>query len=219
MLLLADIGQRTTKRGRRSASHHRAACQCPRRRGLSSRSATRPPKNFWRRSRPHPPPLLPTTNAFKINEDVVIPLPRLADYSDGIERINIELSIQTKLKLLDALEEFIAGDLPLLRDVRSAAPTPFCSAHARKPRWHLLRDSRERLAVAAGKPGRTLRRLRFRTGGAQSRTRNHFPCRTAGSHPCAYSWKRKCSPNCTASLPGASNQPTLDRCDSIHPKY
>ena len=33
------------------------------------------------------------TNAFKVNEDVVIPLPRMGDYCDGIERINIELSI------------------------------------------------------------------------------------------------------------------------------
>ncbi|MCX8522159.1 MAG: FAD-binding oxidoreductase, partial [Rhodoferax sp.] len=31
------------------------------------------------------------TNAFKINEDVVIPLPRMAEYTDGIEQINIEL--------------------------------------------------------------------------------------------------------------------------------
>ncbi|HSD53893.1 MAG TPA: FAD/FMN-binding oxidoreductase [Burkholderiales bacterium] len=53
------------------------------------------------------------TNAFKINEDVVIPLDRLGDYSDGIERINIELSIANKLGLLDALDEYLAGDLPL----------------------------------------------------------------------------------------------------------
>jgi FAD/FMN-containing dehydrogenase/Fe-S oxidoreductase len=53
------------------------------------------------------------TNAFKINEDVVIPLERLGDYSDGVERINIELSIANKLALLDALEEYFAGDLPL----------------------------------------------------------------------------------------------------------
>ena len=32
------------------------------------------------------------TNAFKVNEDVVIPLERLADYSRGIEQINIEQS-------------------------------------------------------------------------------------------------------------------------------
>ncbi|HEY9223895.1 MAG TPA: FAD-binding oxidoreductase, partial [Variovorax sp.] len=54
------------------------------------------------------------TNAFKINEDVVIPLPRMAEYTDGIERINIELSLQNKLAFADALEAFFArGDLPL----------------------------------------------------------------------------------------------------------
>jgi FAD/FMN-containing dehydrogenase/Fe-S-cluster-containing hydrogenase component 2 len=46
------------------------------------------------------------TNAFKINEDVVIPLPRMAEYTDGIERINIELSLRNKLKLCDELEAF-----------------------------------------------------------------------------------------------------------------
>src|SRR5262249_58796015 len=49
------------------------------------------------------------TNAFKINEDVVIPLDRLGDYTDGIERINIELSIGNKLALCDALAAFFAG--------------------------------------------------------------------------------------------------------------
>ena len=54
------------------------------------------------------------TNAFKINEDVVIPLPRMAEYTDGIERINIELSLQNKIAFADALEEFLArGNLPL----------------------------------------------------------------------------------------------------------
>ncbi len=53
------------------------------------------------------------TNAFKINEDVVIPLPRMGDYCDGIDRYNIELSIQNKLELCDALTEFLHGELPL----------------------------------------------------------------------------------------------------------
>jgi len=53
------------------------------------------------------------TNAFKINEDVVIPLPRMGDYCDGIERINIELSITNKIALADALETYLQGDLPL----------------------------------------------------------------------------------------------------------
>jgi FAD/FMN-containing dehydrogenase/Fe-S oxidoreductase len=54
------------------------------------------------------------TNAFKINEDVVIPLDRMGEYTNGIERINIELSLRNKLALVDALEAFFeAGQLPL----------------------------------------------------------------------------------------------------------
>ena len=54
------------------------------------------------------------TNAFKINEDVVIPLDRMGEYTDGIERINIELSIQNKLACIDALQAFVnKGGLPL----------------------------------------------------------------------------------------------------------
>ena len=54
------------------------------------------------------------TNAFKINEDVVIPLPRMAEYTDGIERINIELSLRNKIALCGELHDFFArGDLPM----------------------------------------------------------------------------------------------------------
>ncbi len=54
------------------------------------------------------------TNAFKINEDVVIPLDRMGEYTDGIERINIELSIQNKLACVRALQDFVTrGNLPL----------------------------------------------------------------------------------------------------------
>jgi len=42
------------------------------------------------------------TNAFKINEDVVIPLPRLTEYADFIERLNIELSTANKLAIIRA---------------------------------------------------------------------------------------------------------------------
>ena len=69
-------------------------------------------KRFWL-DRARTAAIARHTNAFKINEDVVIPLERLAQYSDGIERINIELSIENKLALLDALEEYFTGDLPL----------------------------------------------------------------------------------------------------------
>jgi FAD/FMN-containing dehydrogenase/Fe-S oxidoreductase len=56
------------------------------------------------------------TNAFKINEDVVIPLDRLADYSRGIERINIEQSIRNKLQIMDAALEYLAGEMPEAHD-------------------------------------------------------------------------------------------------------
>ncbi len=69
-------------------------------------------KKFWL-DRARTAAIAKHTNAFKINEDVVIPLPRMGDYCDGIERINIELSLHNKLKLLDALDDLFAGDLPL----------------------------------------------------------------------------------------------------------
>jgi FAD/FMN-containing dehydrogenase/Fe-S oxidoreductase len=50
------------------------------------------------------------TNAFKINEDVVIPLERLGEYTDAIERINIELSIRNKLDLLAAIEAYLSSN-------------------------------------------------------------------------------------------------------------
>jgi Fe-S oxidoreductase len=52
------------------------------------------------------------TNAFKINEDVVIPLPRLAEYSRGIERLNIEQSISNKLRSLEAFREILRAEYP-----------------------------------------------------------------------------------------------------------
>ena len=57
------------------------------------------------------------TNAFKINEDVVIPLERLAEYSEGIERINIDQSMRNKLRMADEILQCLAGDIPELRQV------------------------------------------------------------------------------------------------------
>ncbi|MDH4449061.1 MAG: FAD/FMN-binding oxidoreductase [Rhodoferax sp.] len=70
-------------------------------------------KKFWL-DRKRTAAISKHTNAFKINEDVVIPLPRMAEYTDGIERINIELSLHNKLALCDALTAFFErSDLPL----------------------------------------------------------------------------------------------------------
>ncbi|MBF0183032.1 MAG: FAD/FMN-binding oxidoreductase [Magnetococcales bacterium] len=50
------------------------------------------------------------TNAFKINEDVVIPLEKLAEYNEGIERLNIEQSLGNKVRILQAVHRFLQGD-------------------------------------------------------------------------------------------------------------
>jgi FAD/FMN-containing dehydrogenase/Fe-S oxidoreductase len=72
-------------------------------------------KKFWL-DRSRTAAIAKHTNAFKINEDVVIPLPRMGDYCERIERINIELSIKNKLRLLEALEAFFGGDLPIAKE-------------------------------------------------------------------------------------------------------
>lgn len=70
-------------------------------------------KKFWL-DRKRTAAIAKHTNAFKINEDVVIPLPRMGEYTEGIERINVELSLRNKLELLDALDGLFArGNLPL----------------------------------------------------------------------------------------------------------
>ncbi|MCB2038085.1 MAG: FAD-binding oxidoreductase, partial [Ottowia sp.] len=70
-------------------------------------------KKFWL-DRKRTAAISKHTNAFKINEDVVIPLPRMGEYTLGIERINIELSLRNKLKLCEAMEAFFEkGSLPL----------------------------------------------------------------------------------------------------------
>ena len=70
-------------------------------------------KKFWL-DRKRTAAISKHTNAFKVNEDVVIPLERMGEYTLGIERINIELSLRNKLELLDRLEAwFAAGNLPL----------------------------------------------------------------------------------------------------------
>lgn len=69
-------------------------------------------KRFWL-DRARTAAIARHTNAFKINEDVVIPLDRMGEYTDHIERINIELSTRNKLRLLDELEAFLNGDLPV----------------------------------------------------------------------------------------------------------
>ncbi|MBK7615352.1 MAG: FAD/FMN-binding oxidoreductase [Burkholderiales bacterium] len=65
-------------------------------------------KKFWL-DRKRTAAISKHTNAFKVNEDVVIPLERMGEYTLGIERINIELSLRNKIALADALEAMFEG--------------------------------------------------------------------------------------------------------------
>ncbi|MDX8405159.1 MAG: DUF3683 domain-containing protein [Mariprofundus sp.] len=47
------------------------------------------------------------TRAFKLNEDVVIPLQRLSEYNDYVEHLNIENSISNKIDILKAIALYL----------------------------------------------------------------------------------------------------------------
>ena len=111
MVLLADVVSDDEAAVQAAAEH---ICKLARARDGEGFIAISPEarKTFWL-DRSRTAAIAKHTNAFKINEDVVIPLERLGEYSDGIERINIELSIQNKLKLCAALEQYLSGKLPI----------------------------------------------------------------------------------------------------------
>jgi len=138
------------------------------------------------------------TNAFKINEDVVIPLPRMAEYTDGIERINIELSLANKLKLCNELEAFFAkGQLPLgksddANDIPSA---------------ELLED-RVVQALALVREVRTLWR------GWLDNVETLFP--ELQNHGLRASWKTQLRAPLQAIFNGAAFQPILAECMAVH---
>ncbi|WP_093375823.1 DUF3683 domain-containing protein [Variovorax sp. OV329] len=138
------------------------------------------------------------TNAFKINEDVVIPLPRMAEYSDGIERINIELSLKNKLALCDALEAFLTrGNLPLGKsDDANDIPTA-----------ELLED---RVAQAVT----LVQEVRERWAGWLRDVDALFP--HLQDHSLRASWKTQIRAPLEQIFAGASFAPILAECSAIH---
>ncbi|MCJ0765081.1 DUF3683 domain-containing protein [Variovorax terrae] len=138
------------------------------------------------------------TNAFKINEDVVIPLPRMAEYTDGIERINIELSLRNKLHLTDELEAFFTrGELPLGRgDDAGEIPSA-----------ELLED---RVAQAVA----VLREVRALWQGWLGEADALFP--QLQDHSLRASWKTQIRAPLQAIFGGAAFKPILEECTAIH---
>jgi FAD/FMN-containing dehydrogenase/Fe-S oxidoreductase len=141
MVLLADIVSDDPDAAGEAASHVVRIANLRGGEGFIAVSAEAR-KRFWL-DRARTAAIARHTNAFKINEDVVIPLPRLGDYSDGIERINIELSLKNKIRLMDALEAFLSGDLPIHQEAEQAARREMAQSRG-ETALALVRDARQR---------------------------------------------------------------------------
>jgi FAD/FMN-containing dehydrogenase/Fe-S oxidoreductase len=138
------------------------------------------------------------TNAFKVNEDVVIPLPRMAEYTDGIERINIELSLRNKLKLCHELEAFLErGNLPLGKQ-DDAGDIPSAE---------LLED---RVAQALA----VVREVRTQWQGWLTDVDALFP--QLQEHSLRASWKTQIRPAFQNIFSGSAFQPILTEVNAIH---
>ena len=154
-------------------------------------------KKFWL-DRKRTAAISKHTNAFKINEDVVIPLPRMAEYTDGIEQINIELSLRNKIKLCNELEAFfLKGSLPLgksddANDIPSA---------------ELLED-RVAQALALVADVRTL------WSGWLENVATLFP--QLQDHSLRASWKTQIRTPLQAIFSGGAFLPILEECSAIH---
>ncbi len=160
------------------------------------------------------------TNAFKVNEDVVIPLPRMGEYTLGIERLNIELSLRNKLELVDALEAFFRrGDLPLgrgeddggipsaelLEDRVQQAIALLLRVRALWGHWlrHLDTDPADRPATPEG------------TGDpVEDPARSYFE--QLQDHSLRASWKAQIRAPLQGLFAGSAFQPILDACQALH---
>ncbi|MGB4061329.1 MAG: FAD/FMN-binding oxidoreductase [Burkholderiaceae bacterium] len=154
-------------------------------------------KKFWL-DRKRTAAISKHTNAFKVNEDVVIPLPRMAEYTDGIERINIELSLRNKLKFCDELAAFFSsGNLPLgktddANDIASA---------------DLLEDRvTQALDLVAG--------VRAQWAQWLADVDPLFP--QLQDHTLRASWKTQIKAPLQATFAGAAFAPILAECQAIH---
>ena len=192
-------------------------------------------KKFWL-DRARTAAISKHTNAFKINEDVVIPLPRMGDYCDGIERINIELSIANKIELCDALHEFLAGPVNQM---------PLHLGDASLDKEELIGDRRDQALAAVAEVRSRWQSLLDNLDGAwpppepeawprtrpywhpRPRPRRPVPVKTwhplAASvfhklqdHSVRVSWKAELKPLLEAIFDGNVYRPVLERIDAIH---
>lgn len=102
-------------------------------------------KRFWA-DRSRTAAIAAHTNAFKINEDVVIPLQHLAEYTEGIETINVQQSMKNKIDIIDAVSDYFSEtpkELSELLDDGAYAEKNGVEEKLEKAR-HCLKEVRDR---------------------------------------------------------------------------
>jgi len=181
-------------------------------------------KKFWL-DRARTAAIAKHTNAFKINEDVVIPLDRLGDYSDGIERFNIELSIGNKLKLLAALDEFLRGDLPLHQPETTVTPSELIGDRVERARA-LLAETRARWQWLAENLDTKLADFKDEGGARKAEIAIHpssFILHPSGclwhllqDHTLRVSWKEEVRAPLADIFSGLHFHKVREQCDAIH---
>ncbi|MDP2833074.1 MAG: DUF3683 domain-containing protein [Pseudomonadota bacterium] len=213
MVLLADIASDDAAAVDAAAAR---IVECARARGgegfIASSTETR--KKFWL-DRARTAAIAKHTNAFKVNEDVVIPLDRLADYSDGVERINIELSIKNKLALLGELEDFIKGTLPLTEDEEGSAD-PVLTEARRERALALLAEVRGRWSAYLDDLDAPLPPSLCDVSGRAPLKENKSVFHALQDHSLRVSWKREVRGELMQIFTGREYEPVLAACEAIH---
>ncbi|MCX7627334.1 MAG: DUF3683 domain-containing protein [Methylophilaceae bacterium] len=174
-------------------------------------------KKFWL-DRARTAAIAAHTNAFKINEDVVIPLDRLADYTDGVERINIELSINNKLRLLDALEAFLRGELPLVQDEETQVDADMVASKRALALDHIAQVRQRWTHVLSNldAPVSTLALLGMTWAAQADEEEPASVFRAVQEHRLRISWKRDVRRTLHQIFAGRAYTKILERCDGIH---
>ncbi|MBS1198093.1 MAG: FAD/FMN-dependent dehydrogenase [Proteobacteria bacterium] len=178
-------------------------------------------KKFWL-ERSHTAAISRHTNAFKLNEDVVIPLPRMGDYCDGIDRINIELSITNKLALCDALSAFFQGDLPLHSGdagidkavlIGDRQQNALELIGAVKKRWQWLLDH---LDLPLPEAEKQFANFGIQASELTNRAEKPQLFHRLQDYSVRASWKREIRPQLETIFDGVIFRPILERVDALH---